>query len=144
MFNALAPRTTTRLVSVRTLTAARAALAPPPPSKHSADSYFKDVDSEPPKDSTVHRVDSASDAVQRPYEPPADRFSQAGVEAAQTGYRTVNEDKPYDSPDDGGEKEKLRYGGVEKYPQDGEKRTSGRGEGPSGESAEGRKPEGRS
>ena len=50
---------------------------------HSADSYFKDVDSEPPADSTVHRVDSGSEAVQRPY----DGDSSRAVQSARTSAR---------------------------------------------------------
>jgi len=120
----------------RAIASSRASLA----ANHSAESYFKDVDAEPPKDPTVHRVDGGSDAVQRPYEPPAGEFSRTGVEAAES-YRTVNKDEPYNSPNDGQGKEKLRYGGVGK--DDKGKNTSPSSEGPSGASADGRKPEGK-
>lgn len=48
--------------------------------KHTTDSYTKDVDSTPPHDSAVHRVDPDSDRVQKPYEPPSGEWSRAGVE----------------------------------------------------------------
>ncbi|KAI0030691.1 hypothetical protein K488DRAFT_35081, partial [Vararia minispora EC-137] len=111
-------------------------------SGHSAESYFKDVDSEPPRDSTVHRVDSGSDAVQRPYEPPAGSYSQTGVDAAFT-YKTMDREQPYDVPGDGHSDEKLRYGGKEKYAKEKGPETSAPSEGPAGKSAGGRKPEGR-
>lgn len=46
---------------------------------HSAESYFKEVDSSPPADSSTYQVDASSDAVQRPHTPPSGKYSQAGV-----------------------------------------------------------------
>jgi hypothetical protein len=46
---------------------------------HTPDSYSKDVDVTPPTDPTTHRVDAASEAVQRPHEPPSGEFSRAGT-----------------------------------------------------------------
>ncbi|KAI0321973.1 hypothetical protein OF83DRAFT_1039821, partial [Amylostereum chailletii] len=106
----------------------------------SADSYFKDVDAEPPLDPTVHRVDSASDAVQRPYEAPSGQYSQAGVETDE--YRSVDKAQPYDVPENGHGGEKLRYGGKEKYGVEKKAETSDASEGPDRKGAEGRKPEG--
>ena len=109
---------------------------------HSADSYFKDVDSEPPNDSTVHRVDSASEAVQRPYEHPNGKYAETGAKAAQS-YATVDKDEPYDIPGNGQDDKKLRYGGTETYARDEAPNVSKSHEGPAGANADGRKPEGR-
>ena len=46
---------------------------------HTPDSYSKDVDVTPPPDPTTHRVDAASEAVQRPHEPPSGEYSRAGT-----------------------------------------------------------------
>ncbi|KAI0068530.1 hypothetical protein BV25DRAFT_1817380 [Artomyces pyxidatus] len=108
---------------------------------HTAESYFKDVDSVPPEDSTVHRVDSSSDAVQRPYEPPSGEWSQAGVKTEE--YRSVDKHEPYETKSDGQGDEKLRYGGKETYSAEKGQETSQSGEGPEGKSAGGRKPEGK-
>ncbi|VDC02535.1 unnamed protein product [Peniophora sp. CBMAI 1063] len=109
---------------------------------HSADSYFKDVDSEPPNDSTVHRVDSGSEAVQRPYEHPNGKYAETGAKAAQS-YATVDKDEPYDTPGNGQDGKKLRYGGTETYAKDEASNVSKPHEGPAGANADGRKPEGR-
>src|ERR1700722_15307114 len=54
--------------------------SPTPPSEaHTADTYSKDVDSTPPEDPTIHRVDSASESAQKPHEPPSGEFSRAGT-----------------------------------------------------------------
>jgi hypothetical protein len=62
--------------------------------KHTIDSYTKDVDSTPPTDPSVHRVDPDSDRVQKPYEPPSGEWSRAGVQTEK--YRHVEgAKKPY-------------------------------------------------
>lgn len=96
---------------------------------HSADHYSKDVDDNPPPDSTVHRVDAASEAVQRPYESPSGKWSQAGTQTSE--YQTVDKGYDVNEKDEG---KQLRYGGVDKTA----KRTEGLGEGPSGKDAGGR------
>lgn len=107
---------------------------------HSAESYFKDVDSTPPVDSTVHRVDSSSEAVQRPYEPPSGQYSQAGVETEE--YRsTEKSDQPYDAAA-GGENE-ARYGATPSYKDDPDMKASKQEESPAQGNAGGRKPEGK-
>lgn len=93
---------------------------------HTADHYFKDVDENPPPDSTVHRVDAASDAVQRPYEPPSGKWSQAGTQTSE--YQTIN--KGYETP----EGKQLRYGGVDKTARG----IGSPGEGPGGKDVAGR------
>ncbi|KAI0268091.1 hypothetical protein BC834DRAFT_867850 [Gloeopeniophorella convolvens] len=108
-------------------------------SEHSADSYFKDVDGSP-ADSSTHRVDSSSDNVQRPYEPPSGKYSQAGVGSEE--YRTVDKNDPYDPPSNDSDK-KLRYGGKQGYASEKREDTSQPGQGPEGGSAGGREPEGR-
>ena len=109
---------------------------------HSADSYFKDVDSEPPSDPTVHRVDSGSEAVQRPYEHPNGKYSETGAKAAQS-YATVDKEEPYDTPGNGHDDKKLRYGGTETWAKSEGSSASNSGEGPEHGNADGRKPEGR-
>ena len=82
---------------------------------HSAESYFKEVDSSPPSDASTYQVDSSSDKVQRPHTPPSGKFSQTGVQAGvgvgSEEYRTVDRQEPYDPPSDGDASKKLRYGG---------------------------------
>lgn len=98
---------------------------------HSADHYFKDVDENPPPDSSIHRVDASSEAAQRPHEPPSGKWSQAGTQTSE--YENVSREEPYDAA--GKEKgEKLSYGGVE----DSAGRTGGSNEGPNGKDAGGR------
>ncbi|KAJ8595780.1 hypothetical protein M405DRAFT_286736 [Rhizopogon salebrosus TDB-379] len=106
---------------------------------HNADSYFKDVDETPPQDPTIHRVDAASEAAQRPYEPPSGQWSQAGVSTSE--YKHVNKDEPYDAPNGLAKGKKLRYGGTERFTEDKGPETSHPGEGPEGETKGGRKPE---
>ncbi|KIJ10980.1 hypothetical protein PAXINDRAFT_85186 [Paxillus involutus ATCC 200175] len=111
----------------------------PTGTSHTAESYFKDADEAPPQDSSIYRVDSASEAAQRPYEPPSGQWSSAGMKTEE--YRNVSEDEPYDvgnSPE-----EKLRYGGTKRYAEDKGPETSKGGEGPEGTERLGRKPEGR-
>ncbi|KZV77121.1 hypothetical protein PENSPDRAFT_568187 [Peniophora sp. CONT] len=105
---------------------------------HSADSYFKDVDSEPPNDTTVHRVDSGSDAVQRPYEHPNGKYAETGAKAAQS-YATVDKKDPYDTPENG----QTSYGTTETYEKGKGPSVGNSGEGAEGANADGRKPEGR-
>lgn len=109
---------------------------------HSADSYFKDVDSEPPSDPTVHRVDSGSEAVQRPYEEPNGKYAETGAKAAQS-YATVDKEEPYDTPGNGHDDQKLRYGGTETYSKSESTSASNSGQGAENANADGRKPEGR-
>ncbi|KAI9057648.1 hypothetical protein FKP32DRAFT_1583339 [Trametes sanguinea] len=117
-------------------------------SKHTAESYFKDVDNSPPSSQKTHQVDSSGTGSQvvRPNEPATGGFSRAGPDTKE--YQTVTHDGQYDvPPDEGPEKEeKLRYGNIPKL--DGssstDKGVSKLGEGPEGASKGGRKPEGRS
>ena len=76
---------------------------------HSAESYFKEVDSSPPADASTYQVDDSSDKVQRPHQPPSGNFSEAGVGSEE--YSTVNKQEPYDPPSKGEASKKLRYGG---------------------------------
>jgi hypothetical protein len=76
---------------------------------HSAESYFKEVDSSPPADASTYQVDESSDKVQRPHQPPSGNFSQAGVGSEE--YSTVDTQAPYDPPSKGEASKKLRYGG---------------------------------
>ncbi|KAI0638624.1 hypothetical protein C8Q77DRAFT_1048594 [Trametes polyzona] len=116
--------------------------------KHTAESYFKDIDDSPPTSSKTHQVDGSATGsqVQRPNEPMTGQFSRAGPDSKE--YETVSRDQTYDTPPDHGPEkdEKLRYGNVPGL--DGSKSTdkgvSKPGEGPEGESKGGRKPEGRS
>lgn len=64
----------TRFRPLRSLSTTRSRRVP-----HSTDSYVKDVDSSPAADSKVHRVDPSSENVQKPYEPPSNSWSEAGV-----------------------------------------------------------------
>ena len=108
---------------------------------HSAESYFKEVDSSPPADSSTYQVDSSSEAVQRPHTPPSGKYSQVGVGSAE--YRTVDKETPYDPPSQGEASKKLRYGGKEQSPSEKEKGRERSNESPNKASAAGRKPEGR-
>jgi hypothetical protein len=114
--------------------------APTYNSKHTADSYFKDVDSSPPHDSTIHTVDNAT--VQRPHDAPASEWSHAGTRTKD--YESVNKaEVPYGLNGDKNEKHALRYGGKEKYTTEKDGETSHLGEGPEAKAAGGRKPEGK-
>ncbi|KAG2339353.1 hypothetical protein BDR05DRAFT_968091 [Suillus weaverae] len=95
------------------------------PKPHSADSYFKDVDETAPQDPTIHRVDAASEAVQRPYEPPSGQWSQAGVRTSEF-VEHVSKDEPYDVPNGQAKENKPSNGGTEKLGPE----TSHPGEGP--------------
>jgi hypothetical protein len=59
---------------------------------HTTDTYQKEVDTTPPADNTVHRVDPDSDCVQKPHEAPSG-YSRAGV--AYEEYRHVDRKQPY-------------------------------------------------
>jgi hypothetical protein len=108
---------------------------------HSAESYFKEVDSSPPADSSTYQVDASSDAVQRPHKPPSGKYSQAGVGSDE--YRMVDKETPYDLPSQGDAGKKLRYGGKNQWAPGKGRETSRSDEGPNGASAAGRKPEGK-
>ncbi|KAG5635299.1 hypothetical protein H0H81_011781 [Sphagnurus paluster] len=47
--------------------------------KHTPDTYNKDVDPTPPIDSSIYRVDPSSENVQKPHEAPSGQWSRAGV-----------------------------------------------------------------
>jgi len=102
---------------------------------HSAEDYFKEVDTNPPADSTMHRVDSSSENAQRPHEPPSGKWSQAGTQTNE--YRTVDKEEPYDAPgkDKGA---KTGYGAV-KDSKEKAGRTGSPDEGPDAKDAGGRK-----
>jgi hypothetical protein len=108
---------------------------------HSAESYFKEVDSSPPADSSTYQVDASSDAVQRPHTPPSGKYSQAGVGSEE--YSSLDKETPYDPPSQGDANKKLRYGGKDQLPSEKGRETSRSDESPKGASAAGRKPEGR-
>ncbi|KAI0677692.1 hypothetical protein C8Q78DRAFT_959793 [Trametes maxima] len=116
--------------------------------KHTAESYFKDVDDSPPASTKTHQVDGSGTGsqVQRPNEPMTGEFSRAGPDTKE--YQTVSHDGQYDlPPDEGPEKDqKMRYGNVPQM--DSSESTQGGvskpGEGPEGAAKGGRKPEGRS
>ena len=101
---------------------------------HSADHYFKDVDTNPPSDPTTHRVDAGSESAQRPYEPPSGQWSQAGIRTSE--YQNVDKEKPYDTPGKD-EKAKTGYGGV-KDSREKAGRTGTSDEGPDAKDAGGR------
>ena len=109
---------------------------------HSAESYFKEVDSSPPADSSTYQVDTFSDAVQRPHTPPSGKYSQVGVGSAE--YSVVDKETPYDPPSQGHANEKLRYDGKNQGPLDKDRGTSRSNEGPNKARAAGRKPEDKS
>lgn len=58
--------------------------------KHTADSYFKDVDNTPPASSKTHQVDGSGTGsqIRRPNEPMTGEFSRAGPESKE--YETVS------------------------------------------------------
>lgn len=113
--------------------------------KHTAETYFKDVD-DSPASGKVHQVDSSSTgaAVQEANGPTTGEYSRSGVGSKE--YETVSKGDPYDVPPSAGAEkdQKLRYGGepanVESGKKDG---ASSPDEGPHGSAKEGRKPEGR-
>ncbi|KAI0337944.1 hypothetical protein BDW22DRAFT_1363531 [Trametopsis cervina] len=111
--------------------------------KHTADSYFKDIDDAKPVNPKVHQVDSSSDTgapVARANEHPATGpFSRSGSGSSE--YESTQSSKgeqPYNKPSPGDSDQDLRYGG-----QPGLSKPSKSNEGPSGKAAGGRKAEGR-
>ncbi|KAF9022664.1 hypothetical protein BDZ89DRAFT_1070488 [Hymenopellis radicata] len=98
---------------------------------HSSDSYSKEVDSTPPPDSKIHRVDPEASTSQKPYEMPAGEWSEVGAKSAmQSAYATMDKKEPYTAP---GPKE--RYGAVD----DLKAREGEANEGPTGKDSHGRK-----
>ncbi|KDQ63927.1 hypothetical protein JAAARDRAFT_27593 [Jaapia argillacea MUCL 33604] len=131
--------------------------AAPFQAKHSAESYFKDVDSSPPPDQKTHTVADADTEggaqVQRASEAASGEWSRAGVGEGEDGkdvggYESVSKTEPYSAstPSSQEGQSDLRYGGKEKWNEDegkGKGGVSGRGEGPHGGSRGGRGPEGK-
>lgn len=102
---------------------------------HTTDSYAKDVDDSPAVDQQIHRVDSFSENVQKPYEAPSGEWSRAGIKTSE--YTNTNKsDQPYAPPEPEGEKQ--RYGGTKTWSEDKGKETSRPGQGPTGSDAGGR------
>ncbi|KAF9268316.1 hypothetical protein L218DRAFT_609409 [Marasmius fiardii PR-910] len=118
----------------RTVTNLRASFYSSPYSKHTTESYNKDVDVTPPDDSKIHRVDPGSENVQKPHEPPSGKWSETGVNAAEQ-YRHVSKSEPYKAPG-----EDRRWGGKEEYTKEKGPETSKPGDGPTGGTKEGLKP----
>lgn len=105
---------------------------------HSADSYFKDVDTSPSTSGKTHHVGGSTETPHRPNE----QYAEPDKE-----YATVSKDEPYEPPAEhsNGEKQelkdqKLRYGGANR---DAERDAPSPEEGPHKKDAGGRKPEGR-
>ncbi|CCL99485.1 uncharacterized protein FIBRA_01503 [Fibroporia radiculosa] len=114
--------------------------------KHTAESYFKDVDDSPPQDAKTHQVDSSATGAQvtRGDDSDTGEFSRKGPQTKE--YATTSKKQPYDTPPSEGKQTetKLRYGGTGGTGKHaGGESTSKPGEGPEGDSAGGRKPEGR-
>ncbi|KAL1940048.1 hypothetical protein VTO73DRAFT_9383 [Trametes versicolor] len=116
--------------------------------KHTADSYFKDVDNTPPASSKTHQVDGSGTGsqIRRPNEPMTGEFSRAGPESKE--YATTTKNGQYDTPPEkgAGSEQKGRYGNMAELDgsQSTDKGVSNKDEGPEGASKGGRKPEGRS
>ncbi|GJE87427.1 hypothetical protein PsYK624_035100 [Phanerochaete sordida] len=112
--------------------------------KHTADSYFKEVDSAEPTNSKVHQVDPSDGGapVARANEKTATgHFSRAGPETKE--YETASKhDQPYGLPPTRGPEkdQKERYGATEGAMNEEPSKPD---EGPAGKDADGRKPEGR-
>src|SRR5262245_13854268 len=75
--------------------------------KHTAESYFKDIDDSPPPDPKIHRVDHDHGHVQRPHDHPTNQWSQAGTKTKE--YQNVS--KAYASGAYGSEQQKSHSGG---------------------------------
>ncbi|KAI0751177.1 hypothetical protein C8Q80DRAFT_1268457 [Daedaleopsis nitida] len=109
--------------------------------KHTAESYFKDVDNTPASSQKTHQVDGSATGsdVQRPDTPLTGQYSRAGAHTKE--YETVSQNDQYDVPPSSGpdKDQKQRYGNMPDYGEDHSKS----GEGPEGDSKGGRKPEGR-
>ncbi|CAL1699903.1 unnamed protein product [Somion occarium] len=115
--------------------------------KHTAESYFKDVDQALPSSSKTHQVDSSATGakVQHAQEPLTGGFSRSGVGSQE--YETMDRKHPYDVPPSSGPdaEQKLRYGGEPNLnSKENQNRNSHSDEGPEGASKAGRKPERRS
>ena len=102
---------------------------------HTAESYFKDVDTSPSSSTSTHHVGGTTETPHRPHEQYADPKKE---------YATVSKDEPYEPPVDNenGEKselkeQKLRYGGAKR---DAERDAPSAEEGPGGKDVAGRKP----
>ncbi|KAF9498930.1 hypothetical protein BDN71DRAFT_1442916 [Pleurotus eryngii] len=106
---------------------------------HTKDTYSKEVDTTPPTDDKIHRVDPQNAAAQKPHEPykPLDlppQAKQGGVSTERGAYDSVSSNKPYEMKG-----KDQRYGGMNE--KMGE--TSHAGEGPEGSQKGGRKSEGK-
>ncbi|TFK94880.1 hypothetical protein K466DRAFT_508657 [Polyporus arcularius HHB13444] len=116
-------------------------------SKHTAESYFKDIDNSAPSSQKVHQVDSSATGsdVQRPSEPLTGQWSRAGAQTKE--YETTSKTDTYDlKPSSGPEKEeKLGYGNTKgtSASHSHDESISKPDEGPEGDNKGGRKPEGR-
>jgi hypothetical protein len=101
---------------------------------HGPDSYNKDIDSTPPPDSTIHRVDPNSESVQKPHEAPSGEWSRAGTRTSE--YQSVDKGgQPYVTPGENRRKEM--------YAKEKGTETSKPDEGPEGKASGGRNPKGR-
>lgn len=129
-------RSMTALHSRRFLHSSSSVLSKSKSPAHNQDSYNKEADSNPPPDSSIHRIDPSSENVQKPHEPPSGEWSRAGTKTSE--YESVSKTEPYAAPG-----QDKRYGGKETYAKDKGPETSKPGEGPEGKESGGRKPEGR-
>ncbi len=103
---------------------------------HTTDSYAKEVDDSPATDQQIHRVDSLSENVQKPYEAPSGEWSRAGIKTSE--YTNTNKsDQPYAPREPEGEKQ--GYGATKPWAEDKGKETSHPGQGPAGSDAGGRR-----
>lgn len=99
---------------------------------HTTDTYQKEVDTTPPADNTVHRVDPDSDRVQKPHEAPSG-YSRAGVVYEE--YRHVEGKKQPYAPEGGS---KGTYGARPELAEQKGPETSSPDEGPNEKSSKGR------
>ncbi|KAL0950411.1 hypothetical protein HGRIS_010368 [Hohenbuehelia grisea] len=133
MFSVISRASTRSQLARRALHNTRVSLSK---SSHSTDTYAKDVDSAPPPDEKMHRVDPNSENAQKPYEAPSGQWSQASTKHG--AYQHVSDTKPYDVNG-----RDQRYGGKEDLVKEKGAETSNSGEGPEGQARGGRKPEGK-
>lgn len=113
---------------------------------HTADSYFKEIDTSPPSSSKTYEVENTGSAT-RPNEqfsdPSRDHSKPKATEhAKEHAYGTMSNEHPYEAPveKDNGEKgeqkeQRLQYGGMKK---DAEKDTPHKEQGPDAGDAGGR------
>ena len=73
--------------------------------KHTPDTYSKEVDTTPPSDHTVHRLDPESDNVQKPHEPPSG-YSRAGVKTGEYSSVDYGGKAPFGAKEKGAESAK--------------------------------------